>query len=394
MTIDDLPFLDLADPAFSTRSDAVREARDAHWCARTPYGVAVLRHAQAGRLLRDRRLRQGSHAWPDYLGLEGAFADFWRRSLIGQEGAAHKALRAVAQPALSPAFIEGLEPRFTAAAERLVEGLDRRAPVEFMSAFAQPYAGCAVGILLDLDEETWVEAAADASALGLAMGVDGKRHEPVFNAACERLSALAVRLIQRARSGEDRESYAARLIAGSDAAGGLDEQALVDLIVISIFGAVDTTRAQLGLAMALFADHPEQWQALRADSSLAGAAVEEAIRSRPTTTWATRETLEAVELDGVVIPAGTTVHVLVHASARDPAVCEDSGFNITARRRNHFGFGGGAHHCLGQQVARTDIAIALRALALEVETFKIGGEVEWLPESGNTGPISLPLSLT
>ena len=92
-----LPFLDLADPGFSTRSQAARNARAAHWCARTPYGIAVLRHAQAGRLLRDRRLRQGSHAWPGYLGLKGAFADFWRRSLIGQEGAAHKALRAVAR---------------------------------------------------------------------------------------------------------------------------------------------------------------------------------------------------------------------------------------------------------------------------------------------------------
>ena len=394
MLIDDLPYLDLADPGFSTRSRAVCEARAAHWCARTPYGVAVLRHAQAGRLLRDRRLRQGSHAWPDYLGLHGTFADFWRRSLIGQEGAAHKALRAVAQPALSPDFIERLEPRFQTVAEALVAGLPRDRPFEFMAAFAQPYAGCAVGVLLDLDEETWVQAARDASALGLAMGVDGKRHEPIFNAACARLSALAVRLIDRARSGVDRSSYAARLVQGADAAGGVDQQALIDLIVISIFGAVDTTRAQLGLAMSLFADHPDQWALLRADPSLAGAAVEEAIRSRPTTTWATRETLESVEIDGVVIPAATTVHVLVHASARDPAICEDPAFDITARRRNHFGFGGGAHHCLGQQVARTDIAIALQALSTGFENFRIEGEVEWLPESGNTGPVSLPLSLT
>ena len=172
----------------------------------------------------------------------------------------------------------------------------------------------------------------------------------------------------------------------------MDEQALIDLIVISIFGAVDTTRAQLGLAMALFAEHPRQWAALRLDPSLASMAVEEAIRVRPTTTWATRETLEEIEISGGVIPKGTTVHVLVHATARDPLICDTPEFDITAKRRNHFGFGGGAHHCLGQLVARTDISIALRALSGTIESFEIDGNAEWLPESGNTGPVSLPLS--
>ena len=74
-------------------------ARDAHWCAETPYGLAVLRYMEVGRILRDRRFRQGSHAWPDTVGIEGRFADFWRDSVIGQEGDAHRKLRALAVPA-------------------------------------------------------------------------------------------------------------------------------------------------------------------------------------------------------------------------------------------------------------------------------------------------------
>ena len=388
----DIPYLDLADPGFSTRGPEVRAARAAHWYARTPYGIAVLRHAEAGRLLRDRRLRQGSYAWPDFLGLEGVFADFWKRSLIGQEGAAHKALRGVAQPALSPAFIESLEPAFKKAAHRLCEELRAAGHCEFLSSFAEPYAGHAVCILLNLDWDRWEELARDASALGLAMGVDGKQHEATFNTACQRLMELAADLIAKARAGEDRQSYVARLVQGADQVAGIDDQDLLDLVVISIFGAVDTTRAQLGLAMALFAEHPDQWARLRDDPGLIPAAVEEAIRERPTTTWATRETLEDIEVNEEVIPKGTIVHMLVHASARDPAVCDTLAFDITARRRSHFGFGGGAHHCLGQLVARTDIAIALRALAETLVSFEVDGETEWLPESGNTGPVSLPLS--
>ena len=92
-----LPFLDLASPDFSTRSQVVRDARSKNWCARTPYGLAVLRHREVGLLLRDRRLRQGSHSWPDTNDLQGSFAQFWKRSVIGQEGDLHKSLRRLAK---------------------------------------------------------------------------------------------------------------------------------------------------------------------------------------------------------------------------------------------------------------------------------------------------------
>jgi hypothetical protein len=56
-----LPFLDLLDPAFDPAGPHVRAAREQHWCARTPVGLAVLRHAQLSALLSDRRLVQGTH---------------------------------------------------------------------------------------------------------------------------------------------------------------------------------------------------------------------------------------------------------------------------------------------------------------------------------------------
>lgn len=97
-------------------------------------------------------------------------------------------------------------------------------------------------------------------------------------------------------------------------------------------------------------------------------------------------------MNGQVIPAGTVLHLLVHASARDPAVCDNPAFDITAKRRRHFGFGGGAHHCIGHFVARTDIAAALRALRKTFVTIAYDGTPEWLPDSGNTAPARLPIT--
>ena len=387
-----LPYLDFADPAFSTRGPEIRAARERSWCARTPYGFAILRHAHVGRLLRDRRLRQGSAAWPDKHGLAGPFSQFWRRCVIGCEGETHKALRQIITPVLSEDFVAAMTPTYDAIARDLVTEMARTEACEFQSTFAKPFAGRVIAHLLGMPQEAWPSIAEDAATLGLAMGVECKRHETLFDAAYLRLEDLAERLIRQAREAPDHSRFVDQMTARA-AAGGIGDRALLDMIVIAIFGGVDTTRGQLGLGLSLFIDHPAQWRALRADPGLAPLAVDEIIRARPTTTWVSREALEDLELDGVRIDKGATLHLLVHASARDPIAGESDAFDIRRRRKIHFGFGGGAHHCIGHLMARADIAAALRALSRRLPRIAYDPDDApvWLPDSGNTAPERLPI---
>ena len=387
MTLDALPFLDLRDPAFSTRGPEMLAARAQNWCARTPFGLAVLHHRQAGLLLRDRRCRQGSHAWPDYVGLTGSFAQFWSRSVISQEGDGHKLLRRVAQAALAPEDILALAPDFETIAQDLLPPLP--ASLEFVADFTEPFAGQAITTLLGLPRQDAPQLAKDASTLGLAMGIDAKDHETSVNAATDHLMSLSAQLLDDPAT----TGFVDRLRTAASTLGVTDRQALLDLIVISIFGGVDTTRAQLAFLMALFADHPDHWTRLRSEPEFIPAAIEEVVRLRPTTTWASRETVDAIALDGVDIPKGCTLHILVHATATDPTTGHSGGFDPFAARKVHFGFGGGAHHCLGQFVARTDMACALRVLLGHVARVEWAGDPVYLPDSGNTSPVSMPLRL-
>ena len=314
------------------------------------------------------------------------------RSIISLEGDNHRLLRRVALAALSNDFVLSLTDRFAAIAEDLLTPLRALDSFEFVHAFSEPFAGRTVTALLALPDTDAAAVGKDASTLGLAMGMDAKKYEPKVNAACDRLMLLAGALIDRAESGNDQDSFVARLIREGKTHGLDDRQALMDLIVISIFGGVDTTRAQLGFAMALFADHPDQWTWLRAHSDHVPQAIEEIIRTRPTTTWSTREALEDFELDGVEVRKGETVHVMVHATGTDPAAGGAAGFDIRADRKIHFGFGGGAHHCLGQFVARTDMARALEVLLRNWVEIKLAGPPEYLPDSGNTSPLAMPLA--
>ena len=379
----------MTDAAFSTRSGAVLKAREKCWCARTPYGLAILQHQMAGRILRDRRFRQGSHAWPDIRGLEGSFAEFWKRSIISLEGSEHKQARQIALKALNEEFVLSLSDRFTEAAKRLLEALRDRDEFDFVECFSEPYAGLAMTAVFGLPDDMAGTLAHDASRLGLAMGLEAKTHEPTFNAACDRLTKLAIDLIARARSGEDQRSFVARLCGAAEDLDFDNDQTLVDLIVIAIFGGVDTTRAQLAFAMELFERHPNQWQHLRAHPDRVAAAVEEIVRCRPTTTWSSREAVEDVYIEGVQIEAGETIHVLVHATATDPSVRNHPDFDITRDQKIHFGFGGGAHHCLGQFMARTDMAKALNVLADNWQEIHFAEPPTHLPDSGNTSPLSM-----
>ncbi len=388
----DTPYFDLSNPAFSLASPEVMAARERSWYAHTNYGLAVLRHQEVSDLLKDPRLRQGSAAWPAHNGVEGGpFVDWWTDSVLNREGEEHARLRRLLSPAFAPTVIRGLVPRFDVLAGKLIDAFAADGRCEFMSAFATPYAARVTAILLGLPEDEWPRISQAASTLGLALGVGILDELPRIEAALAELLDYADGVIAD-RRGEPRDDFATRLVQASEAPDGLSERELRDAIVLLIFGGIDTTRNQLGLALWTFAGHPGQWELLRRRPELAPQAVDEAMRVSPTVTWITREAAEDIELHDRTISAGTTIHLFSQAAGTDPRVYgEDAPFDIAAERARHFGFGRGIHHCLGHYVAKTDMTEALATLAGRLPPPRLDGEPRFLPPSGNTGPIELPL---
>ena len=377
-TSDAVPFLDVADPAFSVRSPQVRQARQASWYAQTSYGLAVLRHDQVARLIRHPNLRQGSRQWPAHHGVtSGPFADWWASWVLNKEGEEHHRLR----------------PRFDALAEELTGSFAPRGQCEFSSEFAEPFAARVIAILLGIGEEDWPTIAAQSAAVGLAMGVRIAEHLPRIEAGLAALYGYADALIADRRA-SPRDDFVTCLACPPPGEEQLTGTELRDSLVLLIFGGFDTTRNQLGLAMQAFLDHPAQWRLLGERPELGPAAVEEVMRISPTTTWVTREAVTGFTFDGVDIPAGATIHLFCESAGTDPRV-GGTDFDITAKDRPpHFGFGGGIHYCLGHLVARTDMCAALTVLARRLPGIRAAGAATWLPDSGNTGPVRLPIAFT
>lgn len=382
------PFLPLNDPSFSLRDPRVAEARARSWYARTPYGIAVLRHREMGELLINRGLRQGSNAWPEHNDVSGVFAEWWSRSILVQEGPDHTRLRRIVNPAFAPRVLEEMKPHFDAFAEELTTAFVDRGACDFMAEFADPYASKVLCLMLGIPQTEAPQVLALSSDMGLALGVDFKRHEDRVERATLGLYEYADALIA-ARRDAPGDDFMSTLVGASDGEK-LSPKELRDMILMLIFAGIDTTRNQLGLGMSMFMEHVDQWEILAARPELAAQAVEEVMRVRPTITWVTREAIDDVAYKGVTIPQGTTIHLLSGAAGSDETVY-DGGFDITAARTRHFGFGGGVHHCLGHAIARSDMQVALTILPQRIAEPRPAGPGTWLPDSGNTGPISLPI---
>jgi cytochrome P450 len=385
-------YLDLADPAFDVTSAAVHEAREHDWYARTPYGWAILRYEQGTAVLKDRRFQQGNAKWPAQNGVHGGpFVEWWRETLLSLEGEDHLRLRRLLGPAFRSRAIEAMRPQFQDLGNELIDAFAHRGRVEFVGEFAEPYAARVLCLLLGLPESQWAQVAHWADDLGRSFGINLRHDLPRIEAALEGLTGYVETVVADRRT-TPRSDLVSTLVSAHDDEVLTERELVVGLVFLACAG-METTRNQLGLALQTFLRHPDQWALLAERPELGGPAVEEVMRVNPTVTWVTREAIEDVDLFGLEIPAGGIVQVLSHAAGTDPrAMGERPGFDITVTERPvHSGFGGGVHHCLGHFVARTDMSVALPLLARRMPDLAADGPGEWLPVSGNTGPVRFPL---
>ncbi|UOQ58048.1 cytochrome P450 [Leucobacter allii] len=397
-TTDPVPYLDISAPEFAMNSEAVREARARSWYARTNYGYGVLRYREVTELLKHRSLDQGSAKWPDHHGVHsGVFYEWWAKNLLVLEGTEHDRIRRLLNPAFSPGVARRLEPEFTRIAEELIAGMiakhERGEQVEFVADFSEPFATRALCAMMGLPHEHWPFIASRANTVGYALSVTIKEDIERVDVAVQELYDFVDRLIEERREapGEDMVSHLLEVSRGDG--DSLSDTELRNALVLMLFGGMDTTRNQLGLILQTFMRNPDQWELLASrPGELTRPALEEALRVNPTTRWVTREANEDFEFNGLEIAKGTTVHLFTMSSGTDPEAFPDPEIDIqVGGRKQHHTFGGGVHKCIGHFIARADMSVALPLLAQAITDVRCPGGDAWLPDSGNHGPIRLPI---
>ncbi|WP_371127195.1 cytochrome P450 [Streptomyces sp. 2112.3] len=143
---------------------------------------------------------------------------------------------------------------------------------------------------------------------------------------------------------------------------------------------LDTTANMLAHGTFALLSHPHQLAALRADPGLADQAVEELLRYLSIAHTSARSALEDVELEGQLIKAGQTVVLSIEAANRDPERFPDPDtLDLHRKATGHLAFGHGIHQCLGQQLARVEMRVALPALLARFPTLRLAVPPEEVP---------------
>lgn len=143
----------------------------------------------------------------------------------------------------------------------------------------------------------------------------------------------------------------------------LSDAEIYSFTILLLLAGSGTTWKQMGITLAALLQRPDVLQEVRQDRSLLRPAIEEALRWNPTdpmfSRWVTRDT----DFHGVHLPQGSVVHLCLGAANRDPARWDDPDtFDIHRPMKPSFGFGGGAHICLGMHVARAEMQVGISTL--------------------------------
>ncbi|SFI25387.1 Cytochrome P450 [Streptosporangium canum] len=183
---------------------------------------------------------------------------------------------------------------------------------------------------------------------------------------------------KRAEPGEDLLS---ELIAvGGPEDGGLaDIQILVTGMALLVAGH-ETTANMIGKMVSMLLADRSRWERLLADPSLIRTAVEETLRLDANSGFGLPRYLrEETEVSGTVLPRGTTVVCSMAAANRDESAFEAAAEMDLSRSPNpHLSFGTGAHSCLGQALARTELQVVLEVLLRRLPALELAVPVEEL----------------
>ncbi|MEU8618705.1 cytochrome P450 [Streptomyces sp. NPDC048623] len=300
------------------------------------------------------------------------------KTILGMDAPDHSRLRRLVMQAFTARRVEALRPRIEQLAEeqiRLVLVAPR--PVDLMSCYALSLPIKVIFELLGVPYEH-VDRLHAWSEVIFSLG--GHSVEEVKEARGEIIGYLRGLIEQRRE--EPADDLLSVLVHARDEGQQLSEDELLDFAMILMTVGHQSTANSLGTALFTLLHHPDQLELLRNKPELIPGAVEELLRFNPFVFTGTqlRVATEDLTIGETAIRKGEAVIAALGSANHDAEVfAEPERFDVERTPNVHLSFGYGIHHCLGAQLARLEMQIALRTLIERVpDTLRLAVPADWL----------------
>lgn len=301
------------------------------------------------------------------------------QGFIAMDPPRHTQVRRLLSAAFTPRQMARTADRIEANARRIVDDIAGRGEVDFVREVAALVPMHNICDMVGIPEEHRRTVAHEAQFAG------GWRDDDLMQGAeptsrllesSSRLRAVATELIAERRR-QPQDDLLTALVQAE-----VDGEQLRDDEIVSFFGLLmvagnDTTRQSTSHGMKALTDVPEQraWLVEDLDARMAGA-VEEIVRwASPIMTFR-RTAARDCELGRQQVTAGDKVILFYAAANWDETVFDAPERLDLGRSPNpHVSFGGGGiHHCLGNQLARRQLAAIFRELLTRLPDIRVVGE--------------------
>ena len=296
--------------------------------------------------------------WHDMPG-HSRFVQF---SLLDSDGEVHQKLRRRLFGEFTNARIQALRAEVEVHVDHLIEDVMGKGEFDFIEYFADHVPGHIIGRLLGVPDEDCVILRTWSENIVQYFDVDRSDAKKALAEATTTefyhyLSALSD---QRRRAPKD--DLMSRLVAAHDA-GELSEDEYISTCMLILMAGHGSTIDVLGTGLNALLRFPGEMQRLRGDVSLMATAVHEMFRFESPLPFFHRYATETMEINGFTVSKGAKIGLLYGCANHDEAAFPDAArFDASRTPNRHLAFGGGAHFCLGNHLARMDMEIIFTRL--------------------------------
>jgi cytochrome P450 len=306
----------------------------------------------------------------------------------------HSGHRRILLTAFAPNAIRALEARTRAICAELMDKIAEQDGCDAAGDYAQHIPVRVIAHMLGVPEEDgdkfrgWIQDSLEEGitdyekAIGGLQGMSSYMREQVVNRR------------ERQARGEPLGDDLVSLLLDAEIDGQpIDEDHLVNTLRLLLIAGIDTTWSAIGASLWHLATHPEDRDRLVAEPALMPTAVEELLRAYAPVTMA-RLVVEETEVGGCTFQPGQMVMLPFPSANRDPEVFPDADRVILDRAENrHLAFGVGIHRCLGSNLARMELRVALEEWLRRIPRFTLADPdaVTW-SQGTVRGPRRIPVT--
>jgi cytochrome P450 len=327
-------------------------------------------------LMRYEQVRAALDDWEtfssaDGVGLNDEINQAMAGTIINTDPSDHTKLRTVISSRMAPRALNDMRADIDRKADEFIARLLARTEFDAITDLARVFPVTAVldalGFPLDGRDKLLHWGGASFNSMGPA----NARCAASFPAAAEMFSWLATKCTADVMI----PGGFATTIHEAAARGDIPADSVAHLLAAYAIPSLDTTISAIGSSIWLFAQHPDQWDLVRADPGLIPRAFAEAVRLEAPVPWFGRTTRKPYSAGGLSIEPGRRVLVCYASSNRDERKYPDPDrFDVTRDNADHISFGYGIHSCPGQSLAKFEGFAIIEALARRVDRFEIIGE--------------------